>query len=188
VVKLLLAIGFLIYLIISTLKDAGNPLELKSVYYKILLSHIQFITIIISFKFHWPEKLVELVSGPGHLANIPHLFLSYDCLFDSFRKNEVIENKLHDYANVLYLNIALAACLPVFIIIISFVVILPLSICSRWNMPKALSTAISAIVISLFFIHSYSIQIYTSIFNCMNIDGEYRVVEDLDIKCSSSEY
>lgn len=83
IVRLLfIGMGFLmliVFMIRSTLNGAQNIKNVTSVYVKILMNHIQIISLTASFDFNWPELVRKFFDIASYPANVGNSIFSIDC-------------------------------------------------------------------------------------------------------------
>ena len=67
----------------STLNGAKEEKNVTSIYLKILVNHLQLISLTQSFNFDFPEELVKFFSGTGDVKeSTATQILSVDCFMD----------------------------------------------------------------------------------------------------------
>ncbi len=86
------------------------------------------------------------------------------------------------FSRILYVKILIMSLLPIIFFIVCYSV---WSIISCRNRdPRLLKTrAISSVVILLFFIHPNIVQYMFDMFNCIDVDGDNRMKNDLEVIC-----
>lgn len=117
---LIVSIIVIVVIVRSTLNSATRRKNLSSVYIKILMSHLQLITLVASFQFNWTNAVTEFFETSGVVSNVSSEVISLDCLIDSRSENHD-ENVIPLY----YTKMILLALLPIILslIIIGFWII-----------------------------------------------------------------
>mmetsp|Transcript_30154 Transcript_30154/g.29453 ORF Transcript_30154/g.29453 Transcript_30154/m.29453 type:complete len:201 (+) Transcript_30154:370-972(+) len=121
------------------------------------------------------------------VSEVSSQIFSFDCLIDTRSENSTSNGTDTSMMNIFYLNLLVYAFLPLLIVFGCYFVWVFICLFSRnfgiWN-----SRSISSIVITLFLVHPDIVQAMFSIFNCYNVDGDYRIYENLDVLCQGSTY
>ncbi len=63
----------------GTLKGASKKKSSTSVFYKILLNHIQIVVLTASFDFKWPPMVVQYFSASKPVGEVTSQIISIDC-------------------------------------------------------------------------------------------------------------
>ena len=75
--SLLLLIGVFALVLRSSLRSSGKGGF--SVLFKLLISHLQVLGLVLSFDLQWPLEVVRLLHFSQRLASSPGAILSFDC-------------------------------------------------------------------------------------------------------------
>lgn len=171
----------LILVILTTMKSAYKPKSIQSIYIKIFINYIQLIGIISEYDLSWPRFVSNLLSIQSNASNVSKHILSVDCLLnDEGYTDEPSDNYFFKLRMIFYLPFALS--------IVSF---------SCWSMVafykgklKYLKEElVSTNIILLFLIHPSLVTQMFSAFSCIELeDGEYWLVNDMQIKCWSEKH
>ncbi|CDW85822.1 UNKNOWN [Stylonychia lemnae] len=169
----------IVFMVRSTLNGATDKTNSTSIYTKILLNHFQLLMVVASFDFEWSQQIVEFFSTTQQIATISTQVFSFDCF-------------LNDGKEAVHIR----AFLMKQIILASLPILLTLACISFWTIFKKIkqqtstvwNKAMSSIVILLFLAHPSIVQYSFSNFKCKNIDGENRVLEDLEIVCWEQQH
>jgi hypothetical protein len=168
-VLVVIAVSVLIYMTMSR-----TSVNLRSVFFKILLDYFQLVALTAAFKLQWPSFVVALFSSLSVSSEATDQFVSYDCFLDI------------DQSPVYYKRLLLICLLPVIaaglVAIGSFVV---------WFFfeGKFKNTFLTSLVIVMFLIHPNVIKAMFSCFNCMEIEpGQLWLRDSLDIECWTGEH
>lgn len=181
-----IAITFgLVIMIRSTLAGALQRKNVQSVYIKILMNHLQLITLTASFDFDWPERVLKIFDTTKPVAEVSTQFLSFDCFLDQRNSGDTDGNLVRLY----YQKMTMYGALPLFLGLGS-VLFWSLYFCKKKNQIKAKRNArmIATLIILFFLVHPTIVEYMFSNFNCMDIDEEKRVVRDLEVECWKSEH
>ncbi|CDW86060.1 UNKNOWN [Stylonychia lemnae] len=190
---ILVAIVVIIFMIRSTLNGAANVKNTTSVFQKIILNHIQLIVLTASFDFKWPQIVLDFFKTSQTIGEASNQIFSIDCFFNNdqgFDSVQGIEDQKIGKelgVRIFYIKLALFGSLPIFLVLISssFWFILY----NKKNQKSIRVTkAISTVVILLFLVHPNIVKYVFNLFNCIDIDGEKRVKNDLQILCYVEEH
>ncbi|CDW82324.1 UNKNOWN [Stylonychia lemnae] len=182
-ITIFIAIVILIVLIIrSTLKGAQDINNVTSIYLKILLNHFQLILMTASFDFQWSQQIVSFFTTTKQVATQSTQIFSFDCFLDTRG-----ESKGSQMSRIFFQKLIIIALLPFLLAIISSLI---------WNIYKKLmrnsvrisSKIMSSLVILLFLVHPSLVTYSFNDFKCKEVDGQYRVQDDLEIICWSPEH
>ena len=120
IVKLtLIMCGQIILIIITVRSTIASALEIKniqSVYIRILLNHLQLLTLTASFEFDWPNAVLELFSVSGTVSATTTQFVSFDCFLDSRS-----DNKENNNVPLFYQKMIMLAALPLLLAFASLI-------------------------------------------------------------------
>jgi hypothetical protein len=72
----------LVIVIKSTLDGALQRKNVQSIYIKILLNHLQLLTLTASFDFDWPSNVTSIFDTSEPVSQISQQILSFDCFLD----------------------------------------------------------------------------------------------------------
>eukprot|EP00347_Sterkiella_histriomuscorum_P017498 403349122 len=114
----ILYISLLIFMIRSTLNGAKEEKNVTSIYLKILVNHLQLISLTQSFNFDFPEELVKFFSGTGDVKeSTATQILSVDCFMDKRQSdNEQMNPELY------FQKLMIIALIPIIIVLTVFVI------------------------------------------------------------------
>ena len=70
-------------LVISTIRGTIKKKGELSVFYKILISHVQQLSIIYSFNLNWPTEYLDIFNTAKATGDTYEQFISFDCLIDN---------------------------------------------------------------------------------------------------------
>lgn len=90
IATLLFAIILIVLMIKSTMAGAVEKKNVTSIFMKILMNHMQLITLTASFNFSWPEQVLSFFSAVKPASSASTQVLSFDC-FLSGSKNTTAE-------------------------------------------------------------------------------------------------
>eukprot|EP00347_Sterkiella_histriomuscorum_P008156 403346168 len=150
-------IAVIVFLIRSTLNGAAETKNVTSVFQKILLNHIQLLMVTASFDFDWPKILISFFQTSQNVGAASEQVFSVDCFLVNDKKNSIMS--------------------PFYI--------------SFWGIQaKRLKDikimkvkGISTLVILLFLVHPNIVQYVFKTFNCVTVDDDTRMKEDLSEIC-----
>ena len=178
----MLFIALIVVVIItkSTLDGALVRKNLQSIYFKILMNHLQLIFLSASFDFDWPNNVEEFYDTIKPTSQVSTQFLSFDCFMDDRSESEDSE----EASDLYFSKLIMFALLPLVLMLCSILFWAVFYICkNRDERYKAKARIIATIIILLFLIHPSIVQLMFNSFDCMKIDDERRMTDDLNAVC-----
>ena len=100
----------------STLSGALDRKDIQSVYIKILLNHVQLISIIATFDFRWSPQIVDMFDVARPITEVSTTLFSFDCLIDG-RTTDDDTSSMRTYYKKMIIYAVLPVALAVFSII-----------------------------------------------------------------------
>ena len=100
------AIIVIVIIIRSTLAGAIQRKNIQSVYIKILMNHLQLLTLTASFKLKWPSNVDDLLNSSKPAAQVSTQILSFDWFLDQR------ENGGSNFIRLYYQKMLMYAVLP----------------------------------------------------------------------------
>eukprot|EP00347_Sterkiella_histriomuscorum_P001801 403370625 len=189
-------IALIIFLVRSTLNSAHNKHNITNIYSKILLNHFQLIMMTSTFDFNWSQLILDYFNSTKQVATVSTQIFSFDCLID---KREFQQRNSSDIVYQ-YSPLDISSNIRITFVKIILISVLPLmlmtfSIIGWWFYKiifrKAInlfSRVISTLVIVLFLSHPSIVQYMFLNFKCKDIDGEERLLNDLEVVCWDSQH
>jgi len=92
-----IAVGIVVFLVVSAIKDAGKVLVSDSIQ-KILINYLQVIAFAQKFPLRWPQFLEDLFEFQGAISTIGEHLLNPDCLSTTRSAAELFYSKQVTYA------------------------------------------------------------------------------------------
>ena len=92
-----IAVGIVVFLVVSAIKDAGKVLVSDSIQ-KILINYLQVIAFAQKFPLRWPQFLEDLFEFQGAISTIGEHLLNPDCLSATRSAAELFYSKQVTYA------------------------------------------------------------------------------------------
>ncbi|CDW83118.1 UNKNOWN [Stylonychia lemnae] len=191
---LIVAVFIAVFLIRSTLHGAANLKNKTSVFQKILLNHIQLIVLTSSFDFDWPQLVLSYFQANKVVGDAAYQVFSIDCLLSSYdyynsREKQNLEVSWNTFMNIkiFYFKLSMLSLLPLLIVIICSLV-WRLIYLNEKRSEIVFSKIVSSIVILLFLVHPNIVKYVFDVFNCVDIDGESRLKNDLALICYSNKH
>eukprot|EP00347_Sterkiella_histriomuscorum_P001991 403369895 len=179
---ILLAIILVVFMIKSTLAGAKDQNNVTSIYTKILMNHIQLIMLTASFDFKWPKLILEFFDSSKPVAQASNQIVSFDCFLDNRKSNTDSSS-----TRLFFYKLIMISIIPFICAIASFGFWY-----LYWNIKKKsfeyLGKAISTLIILLFLVHPSIVQNMFYNFKCMDVDGEQRVKNDLQVFCNNATH
>ena len=183
---------FIIYMIKSTVLSSFEPSQFYSIAIKIGINYFQVIYLCLQFRISWPstDNKTEGNEGSDNLEGGSHLYISFQCLFESF------ENHKSYY----YARVAFMAILPIIICGFSLIYLVSLSLYRKLRKKKLNLTIYKPVtfIIPFLLVYPYVITYTLSPIACDSLEtnkpmeydekvnfSDYKVLmEDPDIFCS----
>ncbi|CDW91246.1 UNKNOWN [Stylonychia lemnae] len=166
---------FVILIIRSTLNTSKDPYLNTSIYLKILLNHLQLLSVTASLPFQWSEQILNFFSSTKDIATAQNQIFSIDC-FLQIDKNDSSQLR------IFYTKLLIIALLPFLLSYICFQFWLVYnSIKKKGCLVDGKFT--STLVILLFLAHPSIVQYSFFNFKCVDVDSQMRVYDDLEIIC-----
>ncbi|CDW82348.1 UNKNOWN [Stylonychia lemnae] len=192
---ILVGIVVIILLIRSTLQGAADVKNITSVFQKILLNHIQLIVLTASFDFSWPQIVMDYFKSSETVGEASNQIFSVDCFLNSDDGYEKNKNSTYSSAakknsfivRIFYFKLAMFGLLPLLLVVLCYIA---WSLIYRKSQDKSIlmTKATSSVVILLFLVHPNIVKYVFNAFNCIDIDGESRIKNDLEIVCYTKEH
>eukprot|EP00347_Sterkiella_histriomuscorum_P008702 403344080 len=177
---------FIVLLVRQTLNGAKDVKNVTSIYIKIMTNHLQLILLTASFNFDWPQMVQEFFQAIKPVAQVSQQLFSFDCFIDT-RKDSNDQETSNDTFRIFYQKLVMLAVFPILLLLFcqGFWAIhhriMSLKV-PPWN------KIISTLVILLFLVHPNIVQYMFSNFKCIEIDGENRILDDLQVICWDSTH
>ena len=151
-----------------TLRSSSKPRSSFSIYFRLVVSHVQLLMLVASFRFEWPGPVRSLLAVFESVADAPQQLFSLDCLFQEFGSASGIE--LPRFYGLLLVNWALplgfAAGLALF-----WVLHLRQKLSSPDGWRTCRQKLTSSWLVAVFLVQpSVAAALFAS-FNCYSIDG-----------------
>lgn len=194
IIGMLLAYGILLFFMIKSnqkvkpdtfithSEDKFKPPN-KSLFYKILIDHVQFIGIAENIGFEAPGyfQLMNNVQS-GSVYFVQQLF-SFDC-FVKYSSNNFDLSQ-----SSILIRTAVVAFLPVFSVlcIISFWLVY-YNLRKTKKITEAITKVTASVVVTLFLLQPTILNSMSRLFACMKLGKESFVVADMNLKCWDSEH
>lgn len=188
---IILMIVVLLFLVKTTLNGAGNKRNALGVYNRIIVNHVQMVTIIYSFKLEWPSTFTDIFKSTKTASDVTQQFISFDCFIDRRTSTDMNANPIPLY----YYRLFLMAALPLIIMIINSIIwnIIFLYYTYKETPESRLNTAnyrkmlgnqkerriIATNFIVLLFIHPSILNVYFQMFSWTKINGVSRLNQEL---------
>ena len=175
-----LAVALIVVFIItkSTLDGALVRKNLQSIYFKILMNHLQLIFLSASFDFDWPSNVEGFFDIIKPTSQVSTQILSFDWFMDDRLESDDTEQA----SDLYFTKLIMFALLPLVLIIGSLIFWTVFYMCKdRAERSKAKVRVIATIVILLFLTHPSIVKLMFKSFNCMEIDNERRMTDDLNV-------
>ncbi|CDW88760.1 UNKNOWN [Stylonychia lemnae] len=191
---LIVGVVVIAFMIRSTLQGAADVKNITSVFQKILLNHIQLIVLTASFNFSWPQIVVNYFKTSETVGEASNQIFSIDCFLNEdkgFGLNDESQKngqRVQQFGiRIFYIKLAMFGILPFLLMLISSLFWFIL-----YHKPSdkhiRKTKSISSIVLLLFLVHPNIVKSVFNSFNCIDIDGDSRLKNDLEILCYSGQH
>eukprot|EP00347_Sterkiella_histriomuscorum_P017868 403347667 len=189
-------IFLIVFMIRSTLNGAKDKQNITNIFLKIMLNHFQLIMMTSTFDFEWSQQILDFFTESKQVATVSTQIFSFDCFLDTRGTNqtssdqnpfEYIPTQDNGFIRIFFQKLVMIALLPIILVLCSF---------GAWHLIRCISRrqfdvlgkAISSTVIVLFLAHPSIIQYMFFNFKCKEIDGEERVLNDLEVLCWDTQH
>ena len=125
-IAIIVVLGLLTYFLIkTTLINCFDTGKFHSVGFKMFVNYIQVIYLCLQYRIKWPAAISKIASSEGSsntkASSLRYYYFSIKCLFDPAMQEE----------DLFYYRVYFMVCLPLVILMLSYVTILSLSIFSK---------------------------------------------------------
>ena len=148
------------------------------------MNHVHLLLFACSFNFNWSKEIQRMFTYIKPVASATTFGLSLDCIYNHLDEAYL---KDHELMRLFFTKLIFYAFLPLLALIISFgfwSIYYLLKRTSQFPMGRAVGT----IVITLFMLHPTLVSHTLLDFRCVDVDGELRLFEDLEILCWSDSH
>ena len=175
-----IAIGAVVFLVVTAIKDAGKVLVSDSIQ-KILINYLQVIAFAQKFPLRWPRFLEDLFEFQGAISTIGEHLLNPDCLATTRSPAELFYSKQATYVFA-----------PFAVSVVAFVFWFVKGQCSgEWFFDKRLKLGdttikdkcILTIGTVVYFMFPTLCTNAFSIFHCRKVDGTMYLAADMEEPC-----
>ena len=180
---MLLVLFILIVIIRSTFAGASQRKNLRSVYIKILMNHLQLIILTASFDFDWPQNVLDIFETAEPAAEVSTQIFSVDWFLDS-RSDDNDLNPIR----LFYQKMIIYALLPILVFIGNIGFWYIYYSFKKNQVGKRAGRIAATVIILLFLIHPTIVRYMFSNFNCLDIDDDRRIYDDLEVICWNTEH
>lgn len=149
---------------------------------KIMMNHLQLILLTSSFEFDWPGNVEDFYDTTKPASQVSTQFLSFDCFLDN-RESDEESNVIRLY----WQKMLMFAALPL-IFALSCYLFWSIYFCNKKNKKSKYGRIIACIIILFFLVHPNIVIYMFNSFNCTEIDGERRMLYELEVACWKSEH
>ena len=146
---------------------------------RILMNHLHLLLITASFHFNWSFYIKKFYSSIKPIAQATSLGFSWDCLYNYSGENEMFR--------LFFNKLILYAALPVILLIVCFVFWFAYRYIRRLD-AFPFGRTICSLVICSFLVHPNIVAYTFQDFRCVDIDGDMRVLDDMEIVCWSNAH
>jgi hypothetical protein len=122
--------------------------------------------------------LLDFFKSTEPVAKAATQILSFDCFIDT-RNSEGGESTFR----IFYIKLLLLALLPFAIVALSTLFWMVYRKIKKVAFSRVMGDNVSTVIIMLFLVHPQIVQYLYDNFNCVDVDGTYRVLNDLEIEC-----
>ena len=182
-IMVLMVLG-VVFMVRSTLGGA-NKKNVHSVYTKILMNHLQLLSICASFKFEWPSQVNSFFSSGTAVTSSSDSIVSFDCQMDNrdpAQVNRYFFEAGRTEVRIVYQKMIIMGFIPVLVALIT-VTFWGLYLRKRRQLRQLETKFIATLVIIFFLIHPTITQNMIDMYNCQDFDGDLRLMKDLQVIC-----
>jgi len=165
----------------STLQSAKQLKNVQSVYYKILMNHLQLIMLTASFNLNWPDLVLNFFESSRPAAEVTNQAFSLDCFIDTREEGEE-KDEGNQYSRIFFLKLGFLSILPALLLVLTWGFWMAYARLKR--KPIVFESRFSStLIILLFLVHPTIVTFMFDVFNCKEIDGSQRILKDLEVEC-----
>ena len=126
----------LVFTVRAVLKSAILLENVQSVFAKILLNHIQMISITASFDMDWPESVKTIFAFAAPVKDLTDAIVKFDCFMD--RRDPALVDPYEFYNDpeelrVVYQKMILYAAMPILLAMICYIVWTLIGKCYKYS-------------------------------------------------------
>ena len=147
------------------------------------MNHLQLIILTASFDFDWPNKVLDIFETAEPAAEVSSQILSVDCFLDS-RSEDNDSNPIR----LFYQKMIIYALLPILLFLGSITFWYIYYSIYKDQVEKRAGRIAATVIILLFLVHPTIVQYMFSNFNCLDIDEDQRIYDDLEVVCWNAEH
>lgn len=174
-----LVIALIFAMIYLTLRTVTNRSSLTSIYLRQLINHVHLVLFTAAFNFNWTYFINRFYKGYKPAVQALSLQFNLDCIVNDPVYGYQGENEI---LRLFFQKLIIFEGFPVFTALIA--------VCF-WAIYKAVQRPVKfpwgkvlcSIIVVLFFIHPNIVWFSFLDFRCVDIDGETRMLDDLEVKC-----
>ena len=133
---LTIAVIVLVFAVRAVLKSSIKEENVQSVFAKILLNHVQMISITASFDMDWPESVKYIFAFAAPVKDLTDAIVQFDCFMDL--RNPLLVDPYEFFADpkdlrVVYQKMLLYAAMPILIATVVYIVWAVIGRFMKWH-------------------------------------------------------
>ncbi|CDW87056.1 UNKNOWN [Stylonychia lemnae] len=172
----------IVFVVRSTLLGARQSKNVTSIYLKIMMNHLQLIVLCSSFSFDWPRMLIDFYTEIKPVAQATTQIFSFDCFIDKRGGDQNDVSDQVEFFRIFYQKMIILAVTPLLLGFCSWIFWLTYHKIKHIK-EKYQGKIISTLIILLFLVHPNIVHYMFNNFKCSSIDGESRLLYDLEVTC-----
>ena len=165
---LILFIAGAAILVRVTLASLNSEKSVVSIYCKTLMNHLHLLMLVASFDLDWPAQVKRFFESSRSVADAPSQIFSVDCFLQSAGGTARF-----------FLQLGLYVALPLLVAGVAWLWWL----CTKPRCKRKPDRTVAAVVVLLFLLHPLITTVVFQAFFCTQIDGNPRLVQQLEQVC-----
>jgi len=176
--KIMLAVALIIVTIVvtlfvrSTLKNAANEERQDTMLLKILLTHLQTVSLASGFELAWPPALTKFLGGLDAVSSLSDNLVSIGCEFESQR---------FFWSTLAFLSS------PIMLVTGCGIVWIVLWLRGKKGRKQAADGFVVSTIALMFLLHPSLCRKVFLLFTCRRVDDKSLLLADLQVECGSSK-
>ena len=166
------------WLVRGQVKTRGLSKKAHSVAKKLLVTHVQQTALMLSFDLEWPDPFSALLAASDTAAAASTQLMSLDCV-----RTEEVPNAV---GSAFRLKVLITLLLPVCLLLVLSAGSFALASCTKTTLQEARRQVLVAALVVAFLFYTPLTRTVMQLFTCVDIGGQDRLLEDLDVLCSSA--
>jgi hypothetical protein len=176
---LLAVVLYVAFLVRSTLASADKQKPVYAVYLKILTNHMQILSAISNIDYSWPAVIKDFQDKQQTVTSASNNVFSFDC-FIMVNNGKTLP--------VFFQKLIMFGLLPILLFVLCFLFWAAVGLAQKKSLSEFRAKFISSLIIVLFLVHPNIAQNMFMTFNCLEVEGVYRMKQDIGTICYEGQH